>query len=180
MLFKNTEYQYGLVTIFLHWLIAIIVIGLLSIGLYMVDLPISLQKLKYYGWHKEFGILVLILVIVRLAWRLSNVTPALPEHMPAYEKVGARSVHFAFYIFLFAMPITGWMMSSAAGLPVSFFGLFVLPDLVNADPALMGNLQDIHKWLGYGLIVTVCLHAGAALQHHFFYRDDILRRMLWP
>ncbi len=180
MTLKNTQVQYGWIAIILHWLIAIVVIGLLILGLYMVQLPISLRKLTLYGWHKEFGVLVLMLVVIRLAWRLSNITPALPIHMPAYEKLGARLAHFAFYIFLFALPISGWMMSSAAGLPVSFFGLFVLPDLVSSDPSLMVQLIAVHKWLAYGLIALLCLHITAALQHHFYYKDDILRRMLRP
>lgn len=176
MQLTNTENRYGIVTIFLHWLMAILIIGLLALGLYMVALPISHQKLKLYGWHKEYGLLALALVIFRLIWRLTNITPSLS--LPLLEKIAARSVHWAFYIFLFAMPITGWLITSAAGLPASFFGLFVLPNLISPNEELRVLFQEIHKWLGYGLIATIVLHASAALKHHFINKDDILRRML--
>ena len=179
MLIKNTEDHYGSVSILLHWMIAILMIGLLIIGIYMVPLPISREKLKFYRWHKEFGMLVLMLVFLRVAWRLSNITPSL-SNLPFLEKMAARSVHFSFYIFMFAIPMTGWMMSSSAGFPVSFFGLFLLPDLVSPDENLRITLIEIHKWLGYLLIATIFLHVGASLKHHFINKDDILRRMLWP
>lgn len=174
----NTESRYGVISIFLHWLMAIIVIGLLALGLYMVSLPISLQKLKFFGWHKEFGILVLMLVCARLGWRFANVQPQLPSHMRTLERVGAHGAHLALYGCMFAMPLTGWMLSSAADLPVSFFGLFVLPDLVSPDNHLRDLLITIHGWLGYGLIALIVMHASAALHHHFYYKDDILRRIL--
>lgn len=179
MLIKNTENRYGAAAIFLHWLMAILIIGLLIIGLYMVPLPINPQKLRFYRWHKEFGMVVLFLVLLRVAWRFSNIVPTLVS-LPLWERFAARSVHYAFYVFMFAMPITGWMMSSAAGFPVSFFGLFLLPDLVLPDEQLRIVLTDTHMWLGYLLIATIFLHVSASFKHHFINKDDILRRMLWP
>ena len=173
---QNSETHYGVIAIILHWVMAILLIALLVFGLYMVGLPISLEKLKLYGWHKEYGIFALILVMIRIVWRLTNITPRLS--LPLLEKLAARTVHWAFYVFMFAMPITGWLITSAAGLPVSFFGLFVLPNLVDPNDDLMKLFQEIHKWLGYGLIATIILHASAALKHHFINKDDILRRML--
>ena len=179
MLIKNTENHYGMVSIFLHWIMAILIIGLLIVGLYMVPLPIHPQKLRFYRWHKEFGMVALMLVVLRIAWRLSNITPSLAS-LPLWEKFAARSVHYAFYVFMFALPITGWMMSSAAGFPVSFFGLFLLPDLVSPDENLRVTLIEIHQWLGYLLIATLFLHIGASLKHQIINKDDILQRMLWP
>lgn len=176
MLFKNTYQRYGLVSIFLHWLMAVLIIGLLALGLYMVALPISLEKLKLYGWHKEFGMLVLFLVVFRLCWRLINITPTLS--LPWLEKIAARMVHWSFYLLMFAMPISGWLITSAANLPVSFFGLFVLPDLVSANENSRLLFQTIHQWLGYIFIAIIILHASAALKHHFINKDDILRRIL--
>ena len=173
---KNTTDRYGVAAIFLHWLMAVLLIGLLILGLYMVALPISLEKLKLYGWHKEYGLLALWLAILRVAWRIINITPYLA--LPRWERIAARSVHWAFYGFMFALPITGWLITSAAGLPASFFGLFVLPDLVVPDEAQRLLFQEIHEWLGYGLIAAIGLHTCAALKHHFFNKDDILRRML--
>lgn len=177
MQIQNSQDGYGAVTITLHWLMAILIIALLIVGLYMADLPIGIEKLKFYGWHKEFGILVLMLVIVRLIWRLDNVTPSLAL-LPWWEKLAARSMHWAFYGFMFAMPITGWLMSSAAGLPVSFFGLFTFPTLISPNENIMKLLQETHEWLGYGLIAAILGHTAAALKHHFIDKDNILRRML--
>ncbi len=176
MRIKNSETHYGAIAIILHWIMAILLIGLLAFGLYMVSLPISLEKLKLYGWHKEYGILALMLVVVRSIWRVTNIIPRLS--LPLWEKIAARTVHWSFYGFMFAMPITGWLITSAAGLPASFFGWFVLPNLISPNPDLMNLFQEIHKWLGYGLIATITLHFCAALKHHFINKDDILRRML--
>lgn len=176
MRIKNTANKYGVVAISLHWILAILMIGLLILGIYMVELPISLQKLKLYGWHKEYGFLVLGLAIVRIIWRLINITPNLS--IPAWEEFAARAVHWAFYGFMFALPITGWLITSAAGLPASFFGLFTLPDLIAPNEESRLLFQEIHKWLGYALIAFIALHTAAALKHHFIDKDDILRRML--
>ncbi|HVE44744.1 MAG TPA: cytochrome b [Gammaproteobacteria bacterium] len=176
MRLKNTENRFGLISIFLHWLMALLIIGLLILGLYMVALPISHEKLKLYGWHKEYGLLALGLVAVRLLWRLINITPRLS--LPLLEKIAARTVHWAFYFFMVAMPITGWLITSAAGLPASFFGLFVLPNLISPSEEQRLLFQQIHQWLGYGLIATIILHASAAFKHHFINKDDILKRMI--
>lgn len=176
MQIKNSATDFGVVAITLHWIIAILIIGLLVLGLYMVALPISLEKLKLYGWHKEYGFLVLFLAVFRILWRLSNKMPEL--ELPLLEQIAARSMHWAFYIFMFAMPITGWLITSAAGLPASFFGLFTLPNLVGPDEQNRIFFAWIHEWLGYALIAAICLHTAAALKHHFINKDNILRRML--
>lgn len=176
MIIKNSAMRFGLIAILLHWIIATLIIGLLALGLYMVPMPFSLEKLKFYGWHKEYGFLVLFLAIFRLIWRLSNPLPELA--LPWLEKVAARSMHWAFYIFMFAMPITGWLITSSAGLPASFFGLFTLPNLITPDEHQRVVFESIHQWLGYALIAAICLHSAAALKHHFINKDDILRRML--
>lgn len=175
---KNTRLGYGLVAILLHWSMALLILGMLALGLYMVRMPISLEKLKFYGWHKEVGILILELAILRIVWRLYNILPALPEAMPVLEKLAARSIHLIFYGVLIVMPLTGWMISSAAGLSVSFFGLFLLPNLVGPNPALMAILAQVHAWLAYALIALVGLHTLAALKHHFINKDDVLRKMV--
>jgi cytochrome b561 len=175
MRIKNDSTHFGLVAILLHWLMALLIISLLCMGLYMVGLPISLEKLKFYGWHKEFGLLVLGLAIIRFVWRLSNKTPELD--LPRLEHIAARLAHLALYGFMFGMPLSGWLMTSAAGLPPSFFGLFTLPSLVAANEEWRQLFAFAHEWLGYGLIATICVHAAAALKHHFINKDDILRRM---
>ncbi|KTC78607.1 cytochrome b [Legionella cincinnatiensis] len=175
MQIKNSTTHFGIVAILLHWIIALLIIGLLALGLYMVPLPWSPEKLKFYGWHKEYGFLVLFLAIFRIIWRMSNEMPELA--LPWLEKIAARSMHWAFYGFMFAMPITGWLITSSAGLPASFFGLFTLPNLVAPDENKRILFEWIHQWLGYALIAAICMHAAAALKHHFINKDDILRRM---
>lgn len=176
MQIKNSATRFGIVSILLHWIIAVLIIGLLALGLYMVSLPISLEKFKLYGWHKEYGFLVLFLVIFRTVWRLSNPLPELA--LPWLEQIAARSMHLAFYGFMFAMPLTGWLITSAAGLPASFFGLFTMPNLIAPDETKRIFFQWAHQWLGYALIAAIFLHTAAALKHHFINKDDILRRML--
>lgn len=176
MQIKNSTTRFGIVAILFHWLIAVLIIGLLALGLYMVSLPFGLEKLKLYGWHKEYGFLVLFLATFRLIWRLSNTNPELA--LPWLEQIAARSMHWAFYVFMFAMPITGWLITSAAGLPASFFGWFTLPNLIAPNESQRIVFEWVHQWLGYALIAAICLHFAAALKHHFINKDDILRRML--
>jgi cytochrome b561 len=178
---ENTEDRYGVVAILLHWLMAFLIIGLAALGLYMVTLPdagFNTKKITLILLHKEFGLSVLALLAVRLAWRLTHVLPQLAAHLPDWQKVTARFVHLCFYALMFALPVTGWLMSSAAGIPVSFFGLFMLPDLLPHNEYLFQRFIDIHKWFGYVFIFFIFVHVGAALRHHFVFKDDTLRKML--
>ncbi len=178
---ENTEDRYGAIAILLHWSMAILVIGLAALGLYMVTLPdvgFNTRKIELILYHKEIGVSVLVLLAVRLAWRLTQTLPQLVAHLPEWQKVAARFVHLTFYALMFALPVTGCLMSSAAGIPVSFFGLFVLPDFIARDDYLFQRFIVIHKWLGYVLIFFIFIHVGAALRHHFIFKDDTLRKML--
>jgi len=178
---KNMETGYGIVAVALHWLMAVLLIALVAVGLYMVRLPdvgFDTTKIMLILYHKDLGMLALALAAVRLAWRVTNTLPRLVEHLPDWQKVVARFVHLSFYAMMLALPITGWLMSSAAGFPVSFLGLFDLPDLVRRDDYLFQVFVAVHKWLGYALIPLIVVHAGAALRHHFICKDDTLRKML--
>lgn len=179
MLIKNTIDRFGMVAIFLHWIMALLILALIGLGLYMTRIPISAEKLKLYGWHKEFGILALMLVIVRLTWRLVNTTPALLS-LPSWERWAARAAHRTFYLLMFIVPISGWLLTSAAGLPVSFFGWFLLPNLISASEANRLLYTEIHEWLSYALIAVFCLHVSAALKHYFINKDDIMQRIIKP
>ena len=181
MQFANTGNRYGIIAIALHWLMAVLLVTLVALGLYMVSLPdvgFNTKKILLILFHKELGIVALALVTVRLAWRIGNVLPALVENLPDWQKLTARFVHLSFYALMLALPVTGWLMSSAAGIPVYFFGLFSLPDFIAHDEYLFQVFIEIHKWLSYALIVCILVHAGAALRHHFMLRDDTLKRML--
>lgn len=175
-LFRNTKNRYGWVAMLFHWAMALLILAMLGLGLYMDGLPVSLAKLKLYGWHKELGILILFLVVLRTVWSCVNIVPVLPP--PYWQQLAARALHLAFYGFMFVLPITGWCMSSASGVPVSFFGLFVLPDFVAPNKQLGHLFRVVHGWLAYGLIAAIVSHAAAALWHHFIQNDDTVRRML--
>lgn len=175
---KNTAQRYGFIAILLHWFMAILIIVLIGMGLWMTNLPISLQKLKWYGWHKEWGIVVLIFVMFRLYWRFINTRPLLPHTLPLWERISAILVHWLFYFFMFVMPISGWLLSSSAGLQVSFFDWFLLPNLITEDENNRALFTFIHTYLAYLLIAFICLHVAAALKHHFINKDDILKRIL--
>lgn len=178
ILIRNTRDNYGMIAILIHWVMAIIILGMIGLGWYMSDLPISMQKLTLFGLHKEFGILVLALVTIRLLWRLINVTPTLSNQIPYLQRLAAHIMHFLLYLLMFIIPITGWLMTSAAGLSVSFFDLFLLPDLIQPNKELMITLETVHGWLAYSLLVLIIAHAAAALKHHFIDKDTILRRMI--
>lgn len=178
MAMKNTDNSYGLITIFLHWLMFVLVVGMLTVGVIMEDMPLGPDKLELYWWHKSFGVTILFLVALRLLWRITNITPKLPDDMNKIQRFLAHSSHFMLYVFLFAMPITGWLMSSYAGFPVPFFEFFKMPDLVSPNKENMELFVQIHEWLAYGLFALIILHLSAALYHHFVLKDNILRRML--
>jgi cytochrome b561 len=178
---QNSVRRYGAVAMTLHWLMALLLLGLVLLGLYMVGLPdagFDKKKVMLVLYHKELGILALLLVVPRLLWRAINPLPRLVEALPDWQKVVARFVHLCFYGLMFALPVTGWLMSSAAGIPVSFLGLLTLPDAVSHDDPLFRTFIEIHKWLGYALILFMLAHIGAALRHHFLFKDETLRKML--
>ncbi len=177
----NDARRYGTVAIVLHWTMALLLIALVVLGLYMVWLPdvgFDQEKIRLIIYHKELGIVALGLAMLRFAWRFGSELPSLVRGMPEWQRVAARFVHLCFYALMFALPMTGWLMSSAAGFPVPFFGLFYLPDLIGYNEHHFEVLRRAHHWLGYALVPFICVHVGAALRHHFTSRDDTLRKML--
>lgn len=174
----NTEHSYGSASKFFHWLIGLMIIGLLGVGIWMTDLENGPFKFQVYGIHKAMGIIVLTLATLRLLWRLRQVTPLLPESTSLWQKKASQYAHVALYVVMFMMPLSGWAMSNAAGYQVSVFGLFTMPNIVSANPKMRTLFGNIHTACGYAAIGLVALHVGAALQHHFLKRDDVLKRML--
>ena len=162
----------------LHWGIAVLIFGMLGLGFYMTGLDLSPTKLQLFSWHKWAGVTVFMLVVVRLAWRVTHRPPALPAHMPALERFAAHAGHHLLYVLMFAIPLTGWLMSSAKGFQTVWFGVLPLPDLLTKDKALGNLLETVHVVLNYTLIAVLLGHVGAALKHHFIDRDDVLTRML--
>jgi cytochrome b561 len=175
---RNTTLGWGTVSQAFHWTIVALVATQVVLALIADDLPAGMQKLALLARHKSVGITILLLAVARLAWRAANPVPELPSTLKPYERALARCTHFALYALLFAMPLTGWMMSSARGFPVSWFGLVQLPDLVPTDRGLYETFHDTHEMLARVLGVAVLLHVVGALKHHFVLRDGVLRRML--
>lgn len=170
--------RYHGVSIAFHWLLALMILGSFSLGLYMVDLPFSPSRLKLYNWHKWAGVTILALSAGRLLWRLTHRPPALPGSMPPWQRAASHVSHVAMYVFFFAVPLTGWAYSSAAGFPIVWFGVIPLPDFVPKDRELAEMLKPFHWISAYALATVVVVHIAAALKHHFVDRDDVLKRML--
>ncbi|HRL20269.1 MAG TPA: cytochrome b [Alcaligenes sp.] len=173
----DTAARYGVVARLLHWLMALGLIGMVVVGYVMKTLPLSPLKLQVYSWHKWIGISLLILVMLRLLWRLLHRPPALPASMSPAMRGLAHAGHAALYVLMAAIPFTGWLMSSAKGFQTVWFGILPLPDLVAKNKALGETLVQTHILLNYALITLVVLHVMAALKHHFIDGDGLLRRM---
>lgn len=169
--------RYTATAIHLHWLIALALVGTFSLGLYMHELPLSPTKLKLYSWHKWAGVTIFLLVLIRLAWRLGHRPPELPAAMPAWQRQASGIVHGLLYLLMFAVPLSGWLMSSAKGFQTVWFGVLPLPDLVGKNEGLGEILEEVHEALNFTLLGLVAVHVAAALKHHFIDRDDVLRRM---
>jgi cytochrome b561 len=177
MTFRNTNQTWGSLTKALHWLIVILIINQWVIAERAEELK-GLAKLQALGWHKSFGMTILMLAIVRLVWRWMNPVPDLTAETRPWERVLARVSHFLLYALIFAMPLTGWMMSSARNFPVSWFKLFQFPDLVAPSDRTFQLMNDLHHLLFSVLVTVALLHVAGALKHPFIDRNDVLKRML--
>lgn len=173
------DQRYTRTAIFLHWLMALGLMGTFALGFYMEGLPFSPNKLKLIAWHKWAGISLLLLVVLRLVWRFTHRAPSLPGDMAVPARVGAHAGHYLLYVLMFAIPLTGWLASSAQGVSVVWFGIWQLPDLIAKNQAVGTRLQDAHMVLNYVFLVVVIGHVAAAFHHHFIQKDGLLRRM-WP
>jgi len=170
-------------TIALHWIVALMMIGLLAVGVYMTENGVY----ALYPWHKSLGVLIVLFVVLRLVWRMVNGWPKAVGDYTSIEKRLAKIVHWVLIVGTVLMPISGVMMSGMSGHGVSFFGLELIapnPDPtnpqevlpLNATLAQIGHL--VHGWVGYLLIGAIVLHLVGALKHHLIDRDGTLRRML--
>ena len=175
---RSTPTRYGAVAQTFHWVVAALIVIQFVLAYTADDLPLGVHKLALLARHKSFGMTVLMLAILRLLWRLKNPPPELPTGMTPLERMLARATHVAFYVLLFAMPITGWLMSSAKNYSVSWFGLFTWPNLIGKNEAQFDFLRSTHHLLSDALFVIAVLHVLAALKHHFWNKDDVLLRML--
>ncbi len=170
--------RYSSTAIALHWLVFVLIACGFALAVYMVDLPLSPRKLTYFAWHKWIGVTVFALALARIAWRLTHQPPPLEPPLPPWQRRAAETLHVVLYSLIVIIPLTGWLYSSAAGVPTVYLGVIPLPDLVAKDKALAELLKSAHVTLNYTLLVLVLFHIAAALQHHFIARDTVLARML--
>ena len=176
---RNSAHGYGLIAIGLHWLVALAVIGLFALGFWMTGL-------NYYDdWyrrgpdlHKSIGILLFVVMLVRVIWRSINNQPEDEPGLSAFERHAARSVHLLFYVLLFALMISGYLISTADGRPIQVFDLFAVPATISDLPQQEDIAGAVHWYLALILISLASLHALAALKHHFIDRDRTLKKML--
>jgi cytochrome b561 len=171
--------RYTGTAILLHWLTALLVVAAFSLGVTMVDIPgLTPTKLKYFSWHKWLGVTVLGLACLRVTWRLAHAAPAYPYKMPRWQQNAAHALHGLLYLLIFAVPLSGYFYSLAAGVPVVYLGVLPLPVLIGPDPELKPVLKTVHYLLDMALLSGFVLHLLAALKHRFIDRDGVFQRML--
>lgn len=177
MALGNTQFEYGAVAKWLHWLVALGIVALIILGLLQSDMDSGPQRTAIRELHGSIALLVLALMVVRLAWRWINVTPAPAPGIPGWQRASAALVHGAIYIAVFAQLVSGALAVATGGKPLAFFGLFSIPLPVAEDHDNHELWEEVHEagWKLLAALVTV--HVLAALYHHFILKNDVLKRM---
>jgi len=182
MTLKNTTTTWGSIAKLLHWAGAVLVIYLIGDGWWMTHMVARSGRFAAYGQHALVGYYVLLLMALRIVWRLLNPTPALPADSLPWERIAARASHATLYILTFGLSLTGWLMAGVGRRPpeATLFGFFQVPLAYRTpDRALHDILEDTHRVLAYALLALIIVHVGGALRHHFHKKNDVLRRMGW-
>lgn len=172
----DTVERFPLSSRILHWAMALLILAMLFIGIGMV----STTSGRYHDLlsiHRTVGILILVLVVIRLANRLTKGTPALPADLPQWQRFAAKASHWVLYGLMFSLPLVGWAMQSAAGYPILIFGSIALPPILPTDTAVYATLRTLHTVLAIALFATFLAHLGAALFHWLIRRDGVLQSM---
>jgi cytochrome b561 len=177
MAYKNTIISYGSVSKFLHWLIFLMITSLLIVGFTMGGISDKALKGQVINVHKIIGSCVLLIMLFRVFWTLINIKPKLPDRTPRVQAFLSHIVHFTLYFLLIFIPISGAIMSSAAGYSTNF-GFFSLSLPIAKNKAVSDLFGEIHQILAWVIICVLTLHILAALKHHYINRDSILVRML--
>lgn len=179
----DTPEQFSHLTIALHWIVGLTVIGLLAVGVYMEET----EAYSLYPWHKSFGFLIFFVVLLRVAWRIKNGWPTPVGQYSKVEQILAKVVHWVLILGTVLMPISGFLMSAFGGPGVEVFGLEVVARNANPDnpseviahnKAIASFTHSLHHWLGEALIIAVALHVVGAIKHHVIDKDGSIRRML--
>jgi len=169
--------RYSNIAIVFHWFMAVLVFAGFAMGLYMVDLRISPDKLKFYSWHKWIGVTIFILAAFRLWWRMLKAPPT-EKVMPAWQRNTAKVTHWLLYLLFFAVPISGWLFSSAKGLPTVYLGLVQLPDLIQKNTEMAPLIKQSHLIVSYSLGFLAVLHVLAVFKHQLIDKDGLIARMI--
>ena len=169
--------MYNPISKLFHWTMGVLILGLLAVGR-TLDEFVPPFKFTLIGWHKSLGMIVLALTVLRVLWWLGQTKPALVKSLPAWMAPWVSFGHNLLYGFMVLMPLSGWLMSNAAGYPVSVFGWVTLPELVAKNQELREVFGEVHEIAAWGLIALLVLHVGAAVVHHRIFKDDTLTRML--
>ena len=175
--------QYNFIAKLLHWLVAGLIVAqyiLIELSEWAKDGGNVVERLALLANHKSIGMTILALAVIRLVWRLFNKPPTLPSSMPKWQHLASHSAHWLIYLLIFCLPLSGWLMSSANAYSVSWFNVFVFPDLVAADKSYADLFHFIHEIMTEALFVVVVIHIAAALKHHFVDKDGVLGRMASP
>jgi cytochrome b561 len=169
--------RFNLLARFLHWTIAVLILAMLLIGLGMVS-TVSPRYHELLSIHRSIGVLILVLVAVRLLNRVFNPPPPLPPDLPSWQRVLAKLSHLLLYVLMFALPLVGWAMLSAAGYPILLFGSLHLPAILPHDVRIYALLRAAHTDLAFLLYAVFIAHLGAALFHALIRRDSVLQSMV--
>lgn len=174
---RDKASEYGWVSKSLHWLVAILILGMLTVGFVMESLPKTPLKWWLYDMHKSFGLTVLALMMLRLGWRIFYPIPQLPEWLPCWQKFAARMTHAALFLFGLAMPLSGWMMSVASDHTPQWFGLFVASLPIPKSKLIANFAHTTHGLLAWCFCGLILLHTSAAFWHGLG-QDGMIWRML--
>ncbi|HWX65506.1 MAG TPA: cytochrome b [Rhodanobacter sp.] len=177
MSLRSNDRQWGSVAKFFHWVIALAILGNGIFGLLMDLAQSPMQKINWLALHKSIGLTVLALVLLRVLWRWRDGRPQ-EEPAPHWQQWAARAVHGVLYVLIVALPLSGWWFNSVTGKPLQWFKLFNLPALAAKNDDLRHFAHAVHEYLFWFLLLVLVAHVGAALKHHVFDRDNVLRRML--
>lgn len=167
--------QYDGVAKALHWIVALLMLVMLTFGWSLGDLPLD-EKVQTLVIHSSLGLSVFILMVVRLFWRRAHTPPALPGHVPDWQVLGSKVSHYALYFFTILQPVLGVAQSAYADFEVRPFGAFTVNQ--NVNESLYGIFHELHELNAMILVGLVGLHVSAALYHHYVQKDTVLKRML--
>jgi len=163
---------------FFHWTVALLVLTIVPVGILMGRIPGNPMQNNLYTLHKSIGVLILVLMTLRIIYRLSHGAPAPEPTLKPWERAASGTVHWVLYALLLTNPLLGSLALSAYGAPTPFFNLIEVPPLIAKNMPLADRLFFIHGWVGWAIGVLFCMHIAAALRHYFIKRDGVMQRML--